>query len=307
MGILFKSYESSGPGIAKDTPKKKGIALFFDILFRKFWLIGGVNLLYYIFILPLTFAFAAITFIKNETALIIVLAAMLLIFAVTIGPATAGMTRVIRSFVIQKHTFIFRDFFRAFKANFKKASLIGILDVLVYISSAASLYVYPQMVLQFGTKAFYIPMVITLSLSLVVTMMNFYIWLMLVATDLSFKDLIKNSFALAFVAMKTNLLTFVITIIITFLMLLLLNYATPMFMMLIPFIPAAIMCFIICFNCYPIIQKYVINPYYASKGETNPELINDAEAVDEETIFEDMGGKEKPIDKEKKSKGKRIS
>lgn len=71
--------------------------------------------------------------------------------------------------------------------------------------------------------------------------------------------------------------------------------------------PAGIAWFTVCFNSYPIIQKYVINPYYDSIGETNPELADDDEDDSEEVIFEDMGGKEKPIEKRKKGKGKRIS
>ena len=54
------------------------------------------------------------------------------------------------------------------------------------------------------------------------------------------------------------------------------------------------------------IQKYVINPYYTSIGKVNPELITEDED-DEEPIFQDMGGKEKPIEKRKKGKGRRIS
>ena len=69
--------------------------------------------------------------------------------------------------------------------------------------------------------------------------------------------------------------------------------------------PASFLCFVSGFNCYPAIQKYVINPYYISIGEVNPELDDAAE--EEEAIFEDMGGKEKPIEKRKKGKGKRIS
>lgn len=62
--------------------------------------------------------------------------------------------------------------------------------------------------------------------------------------------------------------------------------------------------FVTAFNSYPVIQKYVINPYYTSIGKINPELLSGS---DEETLFEDMGGKEKPIEKRKKGKGKRIS
>ena len=66
------------------------------------------------------------------------------------------------------------------------------------------------------------------------------------------------------------------------------------------------MCYVTCFNSYPVIQKYVINPYYTSIGEINPELIEE-EPGEDEVIFEDRGGEEKPIEKRKKGKGKRIS
>ena len=58
---------------------------------------------------------------------------------------------------------------------------------------------------------------------------------------------------------------------------------------------------------YPIIQKYVINPYYESKGEVNPELENASSENEDDAIFEDKGGSEKPIESRKKSKGKIIS
>ena len=69
----------------------------------------------------------------------------------------------------------------------------------------------------------------------------------------------------------------------------------------------ALVWFIVCFNSYPVIQKYVINPYYDSIGKVNPELSSDVDTVEEETLFEDMGGKEKPVEKRKKTKGRRIS
>ena len=83
-------------------------------------------------------------------------------------------------------------------------------------------------------------------------------------------------------------------------------YFLPVFLLLVPFFPAAILCLLNCFISYPIIQKYVINPYYTSIGEINPELVDDS-PTDEERIFTDMGGKEKPIEKRAKGKGKRIS
>ncbi len=303
---LFNNYQN-GPGIPKYAPKKKGLALFFDLFFRKIWHITGLNLLFFIFCLPLYIGFFLFSFMKNSELLLAILIVLFLIFAVTIGPAIAGMTKVMRMFLIEKHTYIIRDFFRGFKENFKKASVIGVLDVLAAVSAYASYNVYPYFAILNDNNLFYIPMVLALSVSIVVFIMNYYIFPMLVATDLSLKNLIKNSFALTFVSMKTNLITTFFVIAFAFIMFMILIYLPALFLILIAVFPIALVWFIVCFNSYPVIQKYVINPYYDNMGEVNPELSSDVEAVPEETLFEDMGGKEKPIEKRKKGKGKRIS
>ena len=306
MGLLNNDYESAGPGIAKNAPHKKGIALFFDIFYRKKWKIAGLNLLFFLFFIPVLLMLPAIYYIKQPYVCLGVLAILFITFAVNIGPALAGLTKVMRLFIIERHTFVTRDFFRGYKQNFKKASLIGILDVLAAASAYAGYNVYPDLAVQYG-KIFYVPLVLTFSVAIVAVMMNYYIFLMMTATDLSFKNLIKNSFALAFVSLKQNILTTVMIGVLASVMVILLMYAMPLFMLVLPFFPAALMWFIACFNSYPVIQKYVIDPYYEEKGEINPERTDGFEDIDEEPVFEDMGGREKPIEKRKKGKGRHIS
>jgi len=305
LSVFSNDFESRGSGISKNAPRKKGIRLFFEIFFRKFWKLIEVNMLYFVFFIPIFLILASLAFIKNTVISLVCAGISLVAFVVCIGPATAGMTKIMRNYVLEKHSFIVSDFFKGFKTNFKKASLIGFVDCLIGLSVYASFIVYPVLVKQAETKLMYIPMIITLSLAIVVTMMNYYIFLMMVATNLSFMNLVKNSFALAFVALKQNVITFLITAITAVAMFLLYVYMRPLFLLLIPFVPMAFLSFVTCFNSYPIIQKFVINPYYTSIGEVNPELMNDVPA--EEQIFEDMGGKEKPIGKRKKGNGKRIS
>ncbi|MDE6101583.1 MAG: DUF624 domain-containing protein, partial [Ruminococcus sp.] len=296
MGIFSNDYESRGSGIAKNAPKKTGIRLFFEIFFRKFWKLIQVNMLYFVFFIPIFMILASLSFIKNSTLALICAGLSLVLFVVNIGPATAGMTKIMRNYVLEKHSFIVHDFFKSFKANFKTASLIGFIDCFIMLSVYASFQVYPLLAEMAETKLMYIPMVITLSLAIVIMMMNYYIFLMLIATNLSFKNLVKNSFALAFVALKQNIITFVITAVTTVGMFLLYIYMRPLFLMLIPFMPMAFIWFLTCFNSYPMIQKFVINPYYASIGEVNPELADES-PDDESPVFQDMGGKEKPIEK----------
>lgn len=306
MGLFSKDYESAGVGISKNAPKKKGAALFFDIVGRKIWNLFGLNLLYMLFFLPLLIAFIALGFLtKSYAASVTVIVVSVLAFMVLIGPATAGLTKVLRLFVLGKHSFILRDFFNGFKANFKNAAIVGFVDCLIAASAVASLYVYPVLAVQIS-RLMYVPMVITFSLFLVIVMMNHYLFLMMTATSLSLKNLFKNSLALAFVALKQNLFVFIISLLTLALMFVFMIWLTPVFWFLLPFFPAAFIFLFNCFVCYPVIQKYVINPYYTSIGEVNPELIDETPTA-EERVFEDMGGKEKPVEKRKKGKGRRIS
>lgn len=307
MGIFFNDYESAGVGISKNAPRKKGAKLFFDILGRKFWKLIEVNMLYSLFFLPLILSWVAFIYINNNAIALMISIILLLVFAFTIGPATAGMTKIMRKYVLEKHSFIIADFFSGFKQNFKKASIVGFIDCLIVISIYAGLQVYPALAVEFDTKIMYVPMVLSMSLAIVILLMNFYIFLMIIATDLSFKNLIKNSFALAFLEMKRSVLIFVIVILLLFAAAALPLFVSLTFLFILPFFPAAIIGLVICFNSYPVIQQYVINPYYTSIGQINPELCNGDDDDDEEPIFEDMGGKEKPIEKRKKTKGKRIS
>lgn len=304
---LFKGYESAGPGISKYAPKKTGIALFFDIFFSKLWKLFGLNMLFFIFCIPLVAAFFAIILIENVKVMVAVALLMGLIFTIFIGPAMAGMTKVIRLFVIQKHTYVIRDFFKGFRENFKKAVIVGVLDVIAVLSAFSAYNIYPDWAEHYQNKLFYIPLVISMSVALVILLMNYYIFLMMTATDLSLKNLFKNSFALAFAALKPNVVATIFFVFFTLFTATMIIVAVPIALMVMPFFPFAVSWFIVCFNCYPVIQKYVINPFYDSKGEINPELTDGTDEIEEERVFEDMGGKEKPIEKRKKTKGKRIS
>lgn len=310
MGIFGSDYESAGVGIPKNAPKKKGIFRFFELMFRKFWKLIQVNLLYFVFFIPLLFAGYAYLKVSDPKVAAIMIAFCLIVFAAVIGPATAGMMKILRNYTLERHSFILTDFKEAFSKNYKYSFVLGLLDILVVISVAAGIYVYPQLAKVYG-NGILILFVISLSVGLIAVMMNFYAFLMIVATDLSFKNILKNSFVLACVALKKNLLTLLISLLIVgvFVLLILLNLNT---IFLLPFVPAAFIAFIICFNSYPVIQKYVINPYYEQKGEVNPELADaEADDEDEEVLFEDKGGSEKPIEKKKNkkkaTKGKIIS
>lgn len=286
-----------------------------EIFGRKFWKMIGLNILYSIFFLPLVGAIAVFIMRYNgsmpsgaPTVLLII--GLALLFAIIIGPATAGHTKILRAYILEKPVFMVHDFFKTFKNEFKYSCILGFFDCFVAMCIVASLYIYPIIIEHYESKIFYVFFAIALSVGIVVLMMNFYAFLMIIATNLKIKQIMKNSFSLAIIALKKNIITLLIISVIIGIFVVLIVFAdmsiAVVAMSLLPFIPASWVGLIMCFNSYPIIQKYIINPYYEQRGEINPELIGDlGEGADsEETLFEDMGGKEKPVETPKKARSK---
>lgn len=297
-------YENAGVGIPKNAPKKKGILRFFELFFRKFWKILEVNMLYAVFFIPIVLALYALLYVESVTVTTLMIAVCTVVFALVIGPATTGMFKILRNYTLEKHAFILTDFKKAFTENFKKSLAMGLVDIVFFFVISAAMYVYPKLAKEYSSLIM-ILFVICVSMALVAVMMNFYTFLMIASADISFKNVLKNSFVLSLVALKKNLLTLLIVLVIMAAMAVLLHYL-PVFVILLLFLPASVIGFIISFNCYPVIQKYVINPYYEQRGEVNPEL-DIPDANDEDVLFEDRGGSEKPIEKKKHKKGKTIS
>ncbi len=309
MGLFGGNYERAGSGIAKNAPKKKGFFRYFEIFGRKFWKLLGLNLLYFMFFLPLIVSITLIFIYFSQGAqsgLMLILAAFLVVvFAVLFGPATAAHTKILKNFFMEKPTFILHDFFHTLRSEFKYAAVVGILDCVLVCCIAAACYVYPRLIEQTGSKIYYVFFAITLSIGLIVLLMNFYAFLMMISTNLSLKNVLKNSLALAVVALKKNVIVLLIVGVVVALYVVVLLFMDLRYSMILlfltPFLPASWLGLAVVVECYPIIQKYIINPYYEQRGEINPELIQGTTS-EEETVFEDMGGKEKPIEPDKKAK-----
>lgn len=306
MGLFGGNYERAGSGIAKNAPKKKGFFRYMEIFGRKFWKLIELNLLYFLFFLPLLGAGLLFLLVRSSVGVFLA-GVCLILFAVLIGPATAAFMKILKNFVMEKPTFMVSEFFRTMRSEFKHSLVVGLLDCLLVCCIAAACYVYPQLIEQTGSKFFYVLFAITLSVGLIVLLMNSYMFLMMVSTNLSLKNVLKNSFALSVVALKTNVITLLILVAVIAIYLLVFLFVNIRYSMILlftlPFMPTSWLGLLVAFQCYPIIQKYIINPYYEQRGEVNPELLDTVS--EEETVFEDMGGKEKPIEPKAKKSEKR--
>lgn len=267
MGLFYNN-DVAGSGVAKHGPKKKPFFRFFEIFGNKFWTFFKINLIYFVFCIPV----------------------------VTFGPATAAMTALMRNIYLERPQFVFHDFWQQFKKNFKQSFVIGLVDI-IFLSLAVFSYRFYTMNID-KNDYYWFFYALAMAAEVIFLLMNFYIYPQIVALNLRMGAIVKNSVILTFANLKGNLITLLFFLIYGALVLFFGIYV----LMLAPLLPFAWLCFISVFNCYPAIQKYIINPFYEANGEKNPELPEEEEGA----VFEDMGGKEAPINLRKSDKKGKV-
>ena len=270
-------YEKEGPGISKNAPKKKTFIVFFETFFRNFWKFININLVYLIVSLPV----------------------------ITNGLAAAGITNVTRNIARDKHSFGISDFFETIKKNWKQALPVGIINTLIYIILGFDIYFFYYA--SEGVMAT-VGLAVALCMTFIFTVMQFYIWTLIITFKFTLKQLYKNSFKFVFINMKMNLLCFF-----SVLLIYAVNIAV-LFLLKSRFFPVLLLelfLYVILFPSFryllvqycvfPSITKYIIDPYYAEhpdddiekrknlgieiEKKTEPKV--DGEEEEPENVFED--------------------
>lgn len=296
---LFYNYENSGRGVAKNGPKKKPFFRFWEQFASKFWKLVTVNFIYFLTsgIVLVIAAFLLVGFTGNNY---FYFAAVPILFM--FGPATAAVTQIMRKFVLEKPIFLWDEFKTAYKNNFRQALPVGIFDIAFCSMFIYGIVFYSEAIINTSSAENYVLMVISAAIAVYFLIAHFYIYLEIVSLTLPLGKIVKNALLLTIMGIKVNIINFIVWLL--FITAIVLFFPYSIFVL--PVIPFAWLMFLSAFNCYPVIQKYIINPYYESRGMKNPELPDDDED-DEERIFTDRGGTEPEIIKQKaKGRGKII-
>ena len=160
MALFRPNYEKPGPGIDKNTPQKKGLVLFFEILVREFWQLIKLNLIFIISCIPI----------------------------VTIGAALAGLSKSTTKMARDIPNDVWDDFKTGFKENWKPATACGALGIVFFVGSICGFFLYAgHAVLQ------------TLSMIALVLIGSIwvYIYPMMTSTTLSLPQTIQNAILLS--------------------------------------------------------------------------------------------------------------
>ena len=268
------NYEKEGPGISKDAPKKKTFVVFFETFFRNFWKFIVINLVYGIISLPV----------------------------LTNGLAAAGITNVTRNIARDKHSFGTSDFLETISKNWKQALPAGIINTLIYIILSFDIYFF-----YISAKGLMstIGLGISLCMLFVFTVMQYYIWTLIITFNFKLKQVYKNSFKFVFINMKMNLLCFFAILLVYAVNIAVIFLLQSYFLVVITFeLLIYILTFpsfrylLVQFCTFPSIKKYIIDPYYAEHPDEDIEkrqnLGIEVEKKTEPKPDGEDGGEEEP-------------
>lgn len=176
------------PGIAKDAPKKKGFSLFWDILWREFWALLKLNLLFLLTCIPV----------------------------VTIPAAITASNRITAAMVKDQNFFLLSDYWDAFKRDFGRSLLGGVLLLIALFLFGLSTWFYYMLSKSAGTL-FLILAGCSLCLLLTTYATALYFFPMLALVELPTLQLLKNSCIIAYTCFKRTVPAVLLSLLMCFL------------------------------------------------------------------------------------------
>ena len=238
------NFSKEGLGVYKDDKQKTGFFLFWDIYFSKFFKICGLTALYLFCCIPI----------------------------VTIGPATAGYTYIMRNYARVKHAYNFSDYFETIKRNFKVSFFAGLIDIFVTFIISVNIVFYTLVTPGMGWGDFSAIAVGFVSIIyLFYIFIRFYVYTLLVTFDLKFWKIYKNSLYLTMLGIKKNLFivlgSILFTTILAFIFMIFGLIDKTLFLSMTfttvaaIFLPCGMLGLWISINTWGVIEKYMVEPF----------------------------------------------
>ena len=280
MGLFntWSNYNKPGPGVEKDEIPKAAPIRFFQIFGRKFTKMMQLNLVFMIPTVVVALLMAALYLFfphigfELSTATGPLVLDIWTLYAVPfplvfLAPFTAGLTYVSRNFSREEHAFVWYDFWKSVKENWKYFLLNGVVIYLVYLLlSFAMIYYYNNAAL----NAFlFVPFWLCIVISVVFLFAQYYIPVMFVTFDLKFGQVYRNALIFVLAGFGRNLLLTVIlgALIVGILFIPIMPLTIIILFWLVVCLLFSLISYLINFTIYPVIDQYLIQPYQRQQEE----------------------------------------
>lgn len=164
MKWLRDRFEREGPGIPKDAPVKRGLALFGQIIVREAWELFKLNLMIVVLSLPV----------------------------ITIPAVHAAATRICVSMVRDENVYLLRDFRDALRETFVTATIWGTGFAIALALSGYAVFIYGQLALASLTYA--VPVALSLATFVFVLMLAAHFFVLLAVKPMGGRQLLRLAF-----------------------------------------------------------------------------------------------------------------
>lgn len=216
-------------------------------------------------------------------AAITVLIIGIVLLLCTFGLTMIALTYVLRNIVKGEMIFLWDDWWYAIKRNVRQGLILGILDLVFIALLLYDIYFfYLNLVYTWAVVGFWASIVILLFYF----SMRYYTYLQALTFDLSIYKIFKNAFIFSILGLKRNILAFIGIVAAV-----LLNYSIMLALMpvgiLLPFMYTTALCaFMGIYAAWPVIKKYMIDPYDNPAENDEQDEENEQETDEEEETAE---------------------
>jgi uncharacterized membrane protein YesL len=163
MRWLADHYFAEGPGISKDAPKRTGLALVAETMWREGTELMKLNLLFVLACLPVA----------------------------TIPAAFAAMMRITLTMAEDRNVYLVEDFVQAFRRHFVRATLLGLgIAAAVKIPGYAA---FSYAGLAVATPLYAVPLALSVGVAGLFAIAALYAFALLVISDFSLGDILRLS------------------------------------------------------------------------------------------------------------------
>ncbi len=206
---------------------------------------------------------------------------------VTFGWQNIGCTYLLRGIVKGDPIFLFSDYFYAIKRNFKQGFFLGVIDFVLLFLIGFDLMYFSGLI---GTFWMDVMFWAVTALGILYLFMRFYIYHLQITFHLSIRKILKNALIFTTLGIKRNLMAVLGMVLLAVVFLGLAAVIITAFgagalgflLMIIPlFIPVQF-AFMSSYAAYPIIDRYMIEPFVGQE-EASDEIDEETDEEDEET------------------------
>ncbi|MBE6798501.1 MAG: DUF624 domain-containing protein [Ruminococcaceae bacterium] len=265
---IFKSFDTPGKGVSKNEREKRGFFRFFELFFRNFWVLVSADLWFVLTSLPI----------------------------VTLGLSNVGLAYICRMAARDKHVFVASDFFDTIKKNWKRALPLGIINLILDALAIFNIITVALWMRDGVINRTYgwIVLLVTAFLFVLYSFAKFYQYTLMITFDYKLGAIIKNSLLFATVGIKHNLIIGGVLVLVYFLAFVAVcinwKFGIALITLVGIFLFPQFRMFLIQFNVFPEIKKFIIDPYYAEHPDEDIEKRRALGVLDEDediAVFDD--------------------